>query len=153
MAGEALARVAAAVAATDPDRRGWLIADAESTARTFKETSWRWVRCTEVAPVVVATDPDRGEAIARSIKNEDWRSDALGRVAAAVAAADPTAAWPSPARSQKRPGNRLRCLGSLRRWRRLTPSRRGHRPLDQRCVPTVGCAGRYCCLLAEQANS
>jgi hypothetical protein len=85
----ALGAVIGAAVLAAPERVGWLIADAETTARSIEEAPQRWLALAGVAGAVAVADPDRGEAIARSIEDAGYRSDALGRVAAVVAVADP----------------------------------------------------------------
>src|SRR6266542_2312513 len=78
----ALAEVAGALAATDPDR-------AERIAQSI--TSWhsKELALTEFANALAATDPDRAELIAQSIIDGRSRASALVGVAGALAATDP----------------------------------------------------------------
>jgi hypothetical protein len=78
----ALSGVAAAVAATDPDR-------AERIANSLPDESAKARALSGVAAAVAATDPDRAQRIANSIANEYAKARALSGVAAAVAATDP----------------------------------------------------------------
>ena len=81
--GEAWARFAKALAATDPyEARSYakLIMGAESKAAEV---------LAEVAKVLAATDPDEAENVARSIFNPDWKTTALTEVAKVLAATDP----------------------------------------------------------------
>ena len=78
----ALARVAEAAAAADPDR-------AERIARAITDEGSKAVALARVAEAVAAADPDRAERIAQVITSEGWKAVALARVAEAVAAADP----------------------------------------------------------------
>ena len=72
----ALAEVAAALAATDPDR-------AERIARSITDKSEKATALAEVAAALAATDPDRAEHIARSITDEFWKARALVMIAEA----------------------------------------------------------------------
>jgi hypothetical protein len=82
------ALIPAAVLAA-PERVGWLIAEAETTARSILDVSRRADALGRVAGAVASADPERAETIARSIEDAWMRADALGRVARAVASADP----------------------------------------------------------------
>ena len=85
---QALARIAGAVAATDPGRAGRLIADAERIAWSIQDEGP--LVLISVTRAVAATDPDRAERIARSISsNPTVQAMALAIVAGAVAATDP----------------------------------------------------------------
>jgi serine/threonine protein kinase len=84
-----LAEVAAALAATDPDR-------AERIARSITSESPKAKVLAEVAAASAATDPDRAarlmadaDHIARSITDKSEKATALAEVAAALAATDP----------------------------------------------------------------
>ncbi|MEU8836374.1 caspase family protein, partial [Streptomyces sp900116325] len=85
----ALARVALAADACDPERVGRLIGQVEQAASTIANEDYRWQALSAVATSVAATDPDRAEHLANTITNQFTRWQALGAVAAAVAAADP----------------------------------------------------------------
>ena len=85
----ALVRVAAVVAAADPEHASRLIIEAEAATRSVEDAASRGAALAEVAAVVAAADPERGEAIARSIEIAASRGAALAGVAAAVAASDP----------------------------------------------------------------
>ncbi|MFB6709927.1 caspase domain-containing protein, partial [Streptomyces sp. NPDC056333] len=85
----ALARVALAADACDPDRVGRLIDQVEQAASTIANEDYRWQALSAVATSVAAVDPDRAEHLANTITNQYTRWQALGAVAAAVAAADP----------------------------------------------------------------
>ena len=85
----ALAEVAAAVAATDPDR-------AERIARSITSESSKAKVLAVVAAAVAATDPDRAtrlmadaDHIARSIADKSEKATALAEIGTAVAATDP----------------------------------------------------------------
>ena len=84
-----LAEVAAALAATDPDR-------AERIARSITSESSKAKVLAEVAAALAATDPDRAtrlmadaDHIARSITDKSEKATALAEVATALAATDP----------------------------------------------------------------
>ena len=70
----ALAEIAAALAATDPDR-------AEHIARSITSESSKATALAEVAKALAATDPDRAERTARSITDEFWKARALVMIA------------------------------------------------------------------------
>jgi serine/threonine protein kinase len=72
----ALAAVATALAATDPDR-------AEHIARSITTESSKATALAEVATALAVTDPDRAERIARSITDELWKARALVMIAEA----------------------------------------------------------------------
>jgi len=72
----ALAEVATALAATDPDR-------AERIARSITSESSKATALAEVAAALAATDPDRAERIARAITDEFWKARALVMIAEA----------------------------------------------------------------------
>ena len=69
----ALASIAGAVAATDPDRAARLIADAERFAQSITGKTAKASALASVAEAVAATDPDRAERIAQSITDEARR--------------------------------------------------------------------------------
>ena len=77
----ALATVAGALAATDPDRAE-RIAQSLSSRRKASALA-------AVARALAATDPDRAERIAQSITFDSWNNFALRDVARALAATDP----------------------------------------------------------------
>ena len=79
---EALARVAWALAATDPDR-------AERIARSITSETAKAEALADLTEALAATDPDRAERIARSITDKVLEAEALVGVAGALAAADP----------------------------------------------------------------
>jgi hypothetical protein len=88
----ALAEVAKAVAATDPDhteRIAQLITDAERIAHSITDEYLKHITLTGLAKAVATIDPDRAERIARSITDESWTAAALTEVAETVAATDP----------------------------------------------------------------
>ena len=78
----ALAAVAAALAATAPDR-------AERVAQSITDESSRAQALADLAMTLAATDPDRAERVAQSIIVRRTRASALAAVAAALAATDP----------------------------------------------------------------
>jgi hypothetical protein len=97
----ALARIADAVAAADPDRAAQLATDAE---RIAKSNTVRWqesVQC-RVVETMAITDPDRAERIARSITSKGWRAHALARIAVAMAATDPERATQLAAEAKRK---------------------------------------------------
>jgi len=85
----ALAQVAGALAATDPDRATQLTADAERIAQSITSVTSKELALTEVAGALAATDPDRAERIAQSITSWHSKELALTEVAKALAATDP----------------------------------------------------------------
>ena len=84
----ALAQVAGALAATDPDRATQLTADAERIAQSITSVTSKELALTEVAKALAATDPDRAERIAQPAVSSRSAA-ALVRVAKALAANDP----------------------------------------------------------------
>ncbi len=72
----ALAEVATALAAIDPDR-------AEHIARSITSESSKATALAEVAAALAATDPDRAERTARAITDEFWKARALVMIAEA----------------------------------------------------------------------
>ena len=85
----ALAEVAKALAATDPDRAARLMADADASARSITSESSKATALAEIARALAATDPDRAERIAQSITSEYLKASVLAEVATALAATDP----------------------------------------------------------------
>ncbi len=79
----ALADVARALAATDPDRAARLNADAEDIAQSISDEAVKAVPLANLAMVLAATDPDRAEYIARSITDKSSRVRALLAIAEA----------------------------------------------------------------------
>jgi hypothetical protein len=79
---KALAEVATALAATDPDR-------AERIARSITNEYWKAKVLAEVATALAAAAPDRAEYIARSIVGESYEVSALANLAKALAATAP----------------------------------------------------------------
>ena len=86
---EALAGLAGALAATDPDRAARLSTDAERVAQSITFEFWKEQALGVVAKALAATDPDRAERVAQSITSEISKAEALARVAGALAATDP----------------------------------------------------------------
>ena len=78
----ALADVATALTATDPDR-------AERVAKSITDMWYKASALTAVATALTATDPDRAERVARSITSDRSRVSALAGVATALAVTDP----------------------------------------------------------------
>ncbi len=77
----ALASIAGALAATDPDHAARLIADAERAAQSLTDDSSKAVALANIAGALAATDPDRAERIAQSITNDFWKARALASIA------------------------------------------------------------------------
>jgi hypothetical protein len=84
----ALAAVAEALAATDPDRASRLVIDADRVAHLITEENPRALAVVAVAGPLAAADPDRAERSARSITAESAQAQALAAVAKTLAAAD-----------------------------------------------------------------
>ena len=78
----ALASLARAAAATDPDR-------AERIAQSITDEHEKAVALASLARAAAATDPDRAERIAQSITEQNSKTVTLARIAEAVAASDP----------------------------------------------------------------
>ena len=81
----ALSAIISAAIAVAPERVEWLTAEAETTARSIKDTSSRSGALAAVARVVAAADPARAawlaaeaERVARSIEDTSSRSRVLG---------------------------------------------------------------------------
>ena len=86
---EALAHVAAAVAAFDPDRATQLINRAEHLLPPAADKRDRDVALAWITTALVTIDPGRAEQLAKSITMDYYQAVALTEVAVAVAAADP----------------------------------------------------------------
>ena len=86
---EALAHVAAAVAAFDPDRATQLINRAEHLLQPAADKRDRDVALAWITTALVTIDPGRAEQLAKSITMDYYQAVALTEVAVAVAAADP----------------------------------------------------------------
>jgi hypothetical protein len=71
---QALAGVAQALAATDPDR-------AERTAQSITDANQKAQALAGVAQALADTSPDRAENIVKSITNESLKAQALTRIA------------------------------------------------------------------------
>jgi hypothetical protein len=92
----ALANIARAVAAADPDRAARLTADAERIAQSILGKAEKAAALANIARAVAAADPDRAarltadaEEVAQSIADGYVKAWALAAVVRAVAAADP----------------------------------------------------------------
>jgi len=85
----ALAHIAGAPAATDPDRAARLIADAERAAQSITDEGLKVMALASIAGALAATDPDRAERAAQSITDEGSKVMALASIAGALAAIDP----------------------------------------------------------------
>ena len=120
-----LAEVAAALAATDPDRAARLMADADHIARSITDKSEKATALAEVATALAATDPDRAERIARSITSESLKAKVLAEVAATLAATDPDRAEHT-ARSIVGDPYEVRALASLAKALAATDPSRAH---------------------------
>ena len=84
---EALAHIASALAASDPDRAARLFDDAERIAQSITDERSKSETLTNIVEDLAATDPDRAERIAQSITDEAWKAKAL------VTIATPRATW------------------------------------------------------------
>ena len=73
----ALAEVAWAVAAADPEQAAWLAAEAEAAARSIEDAPTRANALAKIIRAVTAADPQRAEAIANSIEDASTRAKAL----------------------------------------------------------------------------
>jgi hypothetical protein len=85
----AQAQIISAAVVAAPERVEQLIADAETAARSVRDSSERSKALGWVALGMAVADPARGEALARSIGRKSDRSAALRQVATAVAFDDP----------------------------------------------------------------
>jgi TIR domain len=79
---EALASIACALAATDPDR-------AERIAQSITNEFPKDIALVAIGHALAATDPDRAERIAQSITDERVKAKALGLIVQVLAATDP----------------------------------------------------------------
>jgi hypothetical protein len=84
----ALADVAGALAATDPDRAR-LIADAERAAQSITHDGLKASTLADIAGALAATDPDSAERVAQSITDKDSKARALAAIVGVLAATDP----------------------------------------------------------------
>ena len=84
----ALADIAGALAATDPDRAR-LIADAERIAQSITDDYRKAVALANIAGALAATDPDRAERTRPVHHRRRLKACALADVAGALAATDP----------------------------------------------------------------
>lgn len=75
-----------AVAATDPNRAGRLITDAERIARSITGESSKASALSGVVQALAAADPNRVERIAHSIRDKFKKAQALSGIAKALAA-------------------------------------------------------------------
>jgi hypothetical protein len=85
----AQAQIISAAVVAVPERVEQLIADAETAARSVRDSRERSKALGWVALGLAVADPARGEALARSIGRKSDRSAALRQVATAVAFGDP----------------------------------------------------------------
>jgi Caspase domain len=85
----ALVAVAQALEATDPERSGRLIADAERVAEAISEPATKASALADVAGPLATIAPDRAEHAAGSITDESLKARALAGVAGALAGTDP----------------------------------------------------------------
>ncbi len=85
----ALADIAAALAATDPDRAARLLADAERIAQSITSEIPGAIALVSIVKALAATDPDRAERIAQSITDEHLKANALLSIVKALATTDP----------------------------------------------------------------
>jgi hypothetical protein len=85
----ALAAVAEALAATDPERASRLVIDAERVARSATDERPKAAALAAVAGPLAAADPDRAERAAQSITADSPKAQGLAAVARALAAAEP----------------------------------------------------------------
>ncbi len=79
---KALASIAGALSATDPDR-------AERVAQSITGDYSKARALVSIAGALAATDPDRAERVAQSITDDTWKARALASIAGALAATDP----------------------------------------------------------------
>ena len=96
MRASALASIAGALAATDPDRAARLIDDAERAAQSFTHGYSKASALVSIAGVLAASDPDRAarliddaERAAQSITDSSTRATVLVSIAGALAAIRP----------------------------------------------------------------
>jgi hypothetical protein len=80
---ETLAKIAGAVAATDPGRAAQLIADAERTAQSITREFLKASALASIAGAVAATDPNRAERMTQSITDVRQKASALVMIAEA----------------------------------------------------------------------
>ncbi len=85
----ALAAVAEALAATDPDRAARLVIDADRVAQSTPGENPRAAAVAVVAGPLAAADPDRAERAARSIIGDGPKAQGLAAVAKVLAVTDP----------------------------------------------------------------
>ena len=84
----ALAAVADALAAADPDRAGRLAADAERVAQSIPDAHQRESALAAVLGSLAASDPDRAERAAQSVTGASSKARALAAVGEALAESD-----------------------------------------------------------------
>jgi len=85
----ALAEVAKALAAADPDHAARLNAEAEDIAQSISDEATKAMALANLAVPLAAIDPDRTERIAQSISDEAMKAVALANLAVSLAAIDP----------------------------------------------------------------
>jgi Caspase domain len=85
----ALAAVAEALAATDPDRAARLLIDADRVAQSTPGENPRAAAVAVVAGPLAAVDPDRAELAAGSITGDGPKAQGLAAMAKVLAATDP----------------------------------------------------------------
>jgi hypothetical protein len=85
----ALASIAGALAATDPDRAERIIADAERIAQSITDEDAKAGALMDIATALAAVDPDRAERTAQSIRGPNAEASALASLARALEATDP----------------------------------------------------------------
>jgi len=92
----ALASIAGALVAIDPDRAARLFADAERAAQSLTDGPWKALALASIAGALAATDPDRAarlfadaERAAQSLTDGSSNAWALASIAGALAVTDP----------------------------------------------------------------
>jgi hypothetical protein len=85
----ALAAVAEALAATDPDRAARLVIDADRVAQSTPGANQRAAAVAVVAGPLAHVDPDRAERAAESITGDGPKAQGLAAMAKVLAATDP----------------------------------------------------------------
>ncbi len=84
-----LARIAEALAVSDPDRAARLFTVAEQAADSITSEEWKALTLAEVAKALTSSDPHRAVGLAQSITGKKKRASALVQVAEVLAALDP----------------------------------------------------------------
>ncbi len=82
----ALADIAQALAATDPDRAVRLLTEAARMASSITDPDSKPWALRSIAQALATTDPDRAERIASSITDKSLKASALADIAQALAA-------------------------------------------------------------------